>query len=299
AFLDWISQLVAESTGKGGQGIIPIIGETLGTPARYADDRLFLDINLIGDPTLADRRTRLLDLEAAGHPVVRIEIAEAADLVQEVFRWEMAIAVAGATLGLTPFDQPDVEAAKIASRSFMNRTKEGGVPPTRPCDLEIEGARISIASAIGGDRANPESILRTLLDPLEAPDIFVINAFLEDTPQTRSALQSLREAVGTARRVATTLDFGPRYLHSTGQLQKGGPNRLVGLQLWQRSTARTNPPLAIPGLGGSFDALAEAQAEGDFVVLCERNRRMIGIDVGSEPAALISKLTAWIKGALD
>jgi transaldolase/glucose-6-phosphate isomerase len=299
AFLGWVSQLIAESTGKGGQGIIPIVGESLGAPARYADDRVFVDINVASDETTVDRQTRLRALEEAGHPVVRIEIAEVADLVQEVFRWEMTTAVAGAVLGLNPFDQPDVEAAKIASRTFMNRTDGRGLPQTRPSDLEIDGARILVGSALGGDQTNPEAIIETLLDSLEDSDTFVINAFLEDTTQTRLALQSMREAIGAARRVATTLNFGPRYLHSTGQLQKGGPNRLVGLQLWQRAAAYKNTPLAIPSLGGDFGALAEAQAEGDFFVLCERDRRMVGIDVGPEPAALISKLTTWVNGALD
>jgi hypothetical protein len=140
--------------------------------------------------------------------------------------------------------------------------------------------------------------LAALVGSLEAGDTFVINTFLEDTDASRGALEALREAVGRSRKVATTLDFGPRYLHSTGQLQKGGPNRFVGLQLWQSAASRKNGPLPIPGLGGDFGVLAEAQAAGDFSVLCERGRRMIGIDVGADPAASLSRLTAWIEGAL-
>jgi len=306
AFTDWIEQLVAESTGKGGQGIVPIAGEGLDDPTRYANDRVFLDIALAGDPTTSDRNTRLEALEAAGHPVVRIEIADALDLVQEVFRWEIATAVVGALLHLNPFDQPDVEAAKIAGRELMNRARQGGGLPTQKADLETEGARLFVAPALadasrsaGGD---PQALMKTLVESLGATDTFVINAFLEDTPSTRTALQSIRKAVGKSRQVATTLDFGPRYLHSTGQLQKGGPNRIVGLQLWQSASARadanTREALAIPGLGGDFDTLVEAQAVGDFAVLCDRDRRMVGIDVGADPAATLARLADWIDGAL-
>jgi transaldolase/glucose-6-phosphate isomerase len=135
-------------------------------------------------------------------------------------------------------------------------------------------------------------------DSLASHDTFVINAFLEDVPSTRGALQALREAVGNARAVATTLDFGPRYLHSTGQLQKGGPNRVVGLQLWQSAGARPGAAVTIPNMGGDFDTLAEAQAIGDFAVLCDRDRRVIGIDVGADLAGTLAKLATWIDGAV-
>jgi transaldolase/glucose-6-phosphate isomerase len=159
-----------------------------------------------------------------------------------------------------------------------------------------------LADACRGAGGDAQAMMKALVESLAESDTFVINAFLEDTPATRKALQSLREAVGTSRKVATTLDFGPRYLHSTGQLQKGGPNRIVGLQLWQSASARADAnagkALAIPGLGGDFDTLVEAQAVGDFKVLCDRDRRMIGIDVGPDPAATIARLTGWIDGAL-
>ena len=296
SFAGWLEQLVAESTGKDGRGIVPIAGECLSDPARYANDRVFVDIALAGDSTAPDRNSRLEALEAAGHPVVRIEIADALDLVQEVFRWEIAISVAGAFLDLNPFDQPDVDAAKIASCGL----------PTQKADLETDGARFFVAQALGDATrsagADAQALMKALIGSLEATDTFVINAFLEDTASTRTALQSLREAIGKRQRVATTLDFGPRYLHSTGQLQKGGPNRIVGLQLWQSASARAavgdGEALAIPGMGGDFDTLVEAQASGDFAVLRDRDRRMIGIDVGSDPAATLAKLTSWFDGAL-
>ena len=300
SFTDWIEQLVAESTGKGGKGIVPIAGESLGEPGRYGNDRVFVDITLAQDETKSERQGKLAALEKAGHPVIRIEIAEAADLVQEVFRWEMATAVAGAILEINPFDQPDVEAAKIASRELMEQAGAGGLPD-HSADLEVDGARFFVGPALGEAAlkadGDPTALMKTLVESLAASDTFAINAFLEDTPQTRATLQSLREAIGTARKVATTLDFGPRYLHSTGQLQKGGPNRLVGLQLWQSAAARMADELEIPG-GGAFDTLAEAQAEGDFRVLCERERRVIGIDVGADADATLARLTTWIEGAL-
>jgi transaldolase/glucose-6-phosphate isomerase len=318
AFTDWIEQLVAESTGKHGLGIVPIAGgEPLGEPARYGNDRVFVDLALASDVTGGERQRKLAALEAAGHPVVRIEIADALDLVQEVFRWEIATAVVGATLELNPFDQPDVEAAKTASRELMKQAGKAGGLPAQKADLETEGARLFVGKALGdavrsAGGADPQTLMKALVESLQATDTFAINAFLEDTPSIRSALESIREAVHSNCKVATTLDFGPRYLHSTGQLQKGGPNRLAGLQLWQSASARVGKttgkakgktkakgkPLAIPGLGGDFDTLVEAQATGDFAVLCDRDRRMIGIDVGADPAATLSKLATWFKGAL-
>lgn len=296
-FTDWIEQLVAESTGKHGRGIVPIAGEPLGAPARYANDRVFVDVALANDATRADREKRLAALEAAGHPVIRIELAERLDLIQEVFRWQMATAVAGALWDLNPFDQPDVEAAKIASRALMDEAGNGGALPVPEATAESNGARWIASSALGtGEDA--AALVRSLLDGLTANDTFVVNAFLPPTPEIRDALQSLREKVGAARNVATTLDFGPRYLHSTGQLQKGGPNRVAGVHLWQSAASRPGAPLAIPGIGGEFDVLAEAQAVGDYNVLAERGRRILGIDVGADPEATIAHLADLIDGAL-
>ena len=308
SFTGWIEQLVAESTGKHGQGVVPIAGEPLEAPERYGADRVFVDLALAdaastaGAEPASERESKLAALEAAGHPVIRIRIAEALDLVQEVFRWEIATAVIGAVLELNPFDQPDVEAAKLASRELIDQAGAGGALPSREADLEIDGAKLFVAPALGAAATSsaddPAALLGALVGSLAAGDTFVINTFLEDTDATRGALEALRSAVGRAKQVATTLDFGPRYLHSTGQLQKGGPNRLVGLQLWQSAASRKAGMLQIPGMGGDFGLLAEAQAAGDFSVLCERDRRMIGIDVGPDPAATLSRLSAWIEGAL-
>ena len=302
ALTDWIEQLVAESTGKQGLGIVPIAGEPLGEPSRYANDRVFVDIALASDTTAAERNRQLVALEQAGHPVVRIEIADALDLVQEVFRWEIATAVAGAVLELNPFDQPDVEAAKLTSHDLMTQATRGDAIPTQKADFEEDGLRLFVAPALGeaarSAGGDAQTLMKAVVESLDATDTFMIDAFLEDTPSIRAALQSIREAVGASRRVATTLDFGPRYLHSTGQLQKGGPNRLVGLLLWQSAGARSGKAMTIPELDGNFDTLVEAQAAGDFEVLCDRDRRIVGIDVGPDPAASLAKLTRWIEAAL-
>ncbi len=305
SFTDWIEQLVAESTGKLGRGVVPIAGEPLREPSGYGEDRVFVDLAVSSAAAAVsntEREAKLQSLESAGHPVIRIEIAETLDLVQEVFRWEIATAVIGAFLDLNPFTQPDVEAAKIASRELMQQASLDGGLPERKADLETDGVRLMTAPALGdaASRAagDPGALIRALLDTLVANDTFVVNAFLEDAPSTRAVLQSIRETVGNTKRVATTLDFGPRYLHSTGQLQKGGPNRVVGLHLWQSAGTRTEDRLVIPDMGGDFDTLAEAQAVGDFSVLCDRDRRIIGVDLGADPASALSSLEQWIRSAL-
>ncbi|MCR9095009.1 MAG: bifunctional transaldolase/phosoglucose isomerase [bacterium] len=296
-FSDWIEQLVAESTGKHGKGVVPIAGEPLGEPARYANDRVFVDLAVAGDVTKADREAKLAALEAAGHPVIRIALAERLDLLQEVFRWEVATAVIGAVLELNPFDQPDVESAKVASRELMAKAADGGALPVPNASFEDQGASWIVSPSVGPANDAKDAIA-ALLGGLGANDTFFVNVFLEDAAAHREILQSLREQVGIARGVATTLDFGPRYLHSTGQLQKGGPNPIVGLQLWQSAGARTRDALAIPGMGGDFDTLAEAQAVGDYSVLAERERSVIGIDVGADPKVTLERLATLVTEAL-
>jgi len=302
SFGGWIEQLVAESTGKTGQGILPIPDGGLGEPARYASDRVFVDLAVAGDETAKSRGTSLDALARAGHPVIRIELADAYDLGQAIFVWEMATAVVGAVLGLNPFDQPDVESAKQATRQLMAAEQAAAGRGTVAADIEAAGVRIFAAKTLGpaarDAKGDPARLMKALVDSLMPNDSFIVNAFLADSPEIRAKLERIRAAVGPARRVATAVSFGPRYLHSTGQLHKGGPNRVVGLQLWQSAASRKGGALAIPGIGGDFDRLAEAQAVGDFRVLSERGRRMLGIDVGADPAAALDALGGWIEGAL-
>ncbi|MEZ4331116.1 MAG: hypothetical protein R3F35_05165 [Myxococcota bacterium] len=308
SFGAWIEQLIAESTGKAGRGLLPIPDEGLFEPGRYADDRIFVDIALAPTDAHADadaaERTRRLDaLARAGHPVIRVELADALELGAAVFQWEMATAVIGSVLGLNPFDQPDVEAAKQAARERMASAARGAGAgndaraAVARDDIEIFAAR-ALAAEAGAAGGDPIRLLRSLVATLRGGDGFLINAFLADTPAIRARLDRIRRAVGRTKPVATTLSFGPRYLHSTGQLQKGGSDRLAGLQIWQAAQRSGVSPFVIPGLGGSFDGLAEAQAAGDFRILSERGRRMLGIALGDDPEPALDRLIRWLEGAL-
>lgn len=298
----WIEQLVAESTGKSGQGILPISDEGLGAPSRYANDRVFVELAVAGDATAKSRASQLDALARAGHPTIRIELADLLDLGGAVFQWEIATAVVGAVLGLNPFDQPDVESAKQATRQLMDVAEAGSGRAAEAADVEAAGLRIfaarALAPAARAATGDPARLVKALVDSIAANDGFLVNAFLADSPEIRAKLEAIRSLVGPARRVATALSFGPRYLHSTGQLHKGGPDRISGLQLWQSAASRKGDRLAIPGIGGDFGALAEAQAVGDFRVLSERGRRMLGLDVGPDPLAALDLLARWIQGAL-
>jgi len=266
----------------------------------FGDDRIFIDLNLDGDETSALREESLAALAAAGHPVIRIRLASALDLVQEVFRWQIATAVAGSVLGVHPFDQPDVDAAKVKSLEFLASNTDADAKRIS-ADLEAEGLSLFASSALKNAipaSADPVAWMRALLASLGEHDVFAMNVFLEDSEDIRQPLESLRRSVGADHKIATTLAFGPRYLHSSGQLQKGGPNTFVGLQIWQGASRRAGQALEIPRLGGNFGRLAEAQAIGDFSVLGERNRRVIGVDVGSEPEAAIASLVQWIEEAI-
>ncbi len=302
AFPAWVEQLVAESTGKSGKGLVPIVGGSLPDPERTSADRIFVDLRLDGDETTPARETKLAALAEAGHPVIRIALAETLDLAQEVFRWEIATAVIGAVWSLNPFDQPDVESAKVRSRALLENTApERETDPTDSPRLEAGGARLFGSPALAADLATEDDAagwLKVLIASLREGDVFAVNAFLDESDANRELLESLRASFEASRPQAMTLSFGPRYLHSTGQLQKGGSERLVGLQIWQSAAGRDAEPLEIPGLGGSFDALAEAQAAGDFAVLAERGRRVIGIDVGPDPRATLDALARWIDEAL-
>ncbi|MEE8166995.1 MAG: hypothetical protein V3T64_15620, partial [Myxococcota bacterium] len=184
----------------------------------------------------------------------------------------------------------------------MAQASDGQAVAARPAGLEIDGVRLFAAPALAGEvsgKTDPRDWMRALIESLSDGDVFILNVFLDDGDAIRRPLEALRSALRTAHKNATTLAFGPRYLHSSGQLQKGGPNRFVGLQLWQSAASRAGPPLEIPRLGGAFDTLVEAQAVGDFAVLAERNRRVIGIDVGSDPEASLAKLASWLEGALS
>lgn len=257
----WIEQLVAESTGKEGQGIVPVDAEPEGSPESYGDDRVFVQLDLDGaDPPAFTE----------GHPLVSIRVASLDDLGQEFFRWEIATAVAGAVMGVNPFDQPDVEAAKVKTRALAARYESTG----------------QVASADGASTS--DDAIRAHLDLIEPGDYFAINAYLEMSPENHEQLQALRARVRDRRRVATTLGYGPRFLHSTGQLHKGGPNCGVFLQL----TADPTEDVAIPGQRATFGLLNRFQADGDFEVLVERGRRALAVHLGRDVRAGLARLSS-------
>jgi hypothetical protein len=283
----WLEQLIAESTGKHGRGIVAIGDEALGIPEAYGDDRLFVYVRLAHAPAVG--QDGAVDaLEAAGHPVVRIEMADPRDLAAEFFRWQVATAVAGSVLELNPFDQPDVESAKVVARSLMSAyEKKGRLPRMKPV-LEEAGITLYADRAAPREATLPEA-LEAHLARLVPGDYFAINAYLDSSEENDHDLQAIRLAVRDRHRVASTLGYGPRFLHSTGQLHKGGPNTGVYLQI----TADDADPLDIPGQRYSFGVLASAQAQGDFEVLVERGRRAFWLHL-SDPRAGLTRLREWL-----
>ena len=295
----WLEQLIAESTGKEGRGLIPVDAETLGRPEVYGRDRLFIYIRLNSAPS-AEQDAGMAALEKAGQPVVRISLEDTLSLGQEFFRWEMATAVASAMLGIHAFNQPDVEASKRATRQLTAAFEETGEAPAETSFLEDRGLRFfsdtANTQALRATTAGQDAValLGAHLGRIQAGDYFAINAYIEMNGETCAALQALRRVVRDAKKVATTLGFGPRFLHSTGQLHKGGPNSGVFLQI----TSDDASDLDIPGQGYSFGTLKRFQAQGDFTVLAERGRRALRVHLGPDVHAGLQTLRETITQAL-
>jgi transaldolase/glucose-6-phosphate isomerase len=268
---DWIEQLVAESTGKDGVGIVPIAGEDLGSPEVYGDDRFFISILSGGD---GFDLSRLDGLEAAGHPVARIEIDRIEDLASEMYRAEFAVAAAGAILGIHPFNQPDVQRAKELARQAMAGEVDGETIAESPAD-DAEGLEQSIAETLG---------------QLDGGDYLAIQAFIAPTPEVTDSLQRIRTIVRDRYRVATTVGFGPRFLHSTGQLHKGGANNGIFLQI----VDHFGPEIAVPGSEYTFGALIAGQADGDFRALTAAGRRVVRICLGDDVPGGLAALEAAV-----
>lgn len=274
----WLEQLLAESTGKNGKGLIPVDRELLGPPEVYGDDRLFIYLRYASAPhPVHDQALDLL--EAAGQPVVRISVQDRYDLGQEFFRWEIATAVAGSILNINPFDQPDVEASKVATRELTSEYEETGLLPRETPLFQESGIKL-FADAKNGQALERLSKTRSLAQYLRAHlsrlapgDYFAILAYIEMNEEHEGLLQSMRLAVRDRKRVATCLGFGPRFLHSTGQAYKGGPNTGVFLQI----TCDDAVDLQVPGQRYTFGVVKAAQARGDFQVLVERNRRAVRV----------------------
>jgi transaldolase/glucose-6-phosphate isomerase len=297
----WLEQLVAESTGKLGKGIIPVDRELLMKPDVYGNDRVFVYIRLEAGPDKKQDEA-VSALEKSGHPVVRIVVDETFDIGEEFFRWEVATAVAGSILGINAFNQPDVEASKVATRKLTSEYEQtGSLPKETPLHSEgnlalytDEKNAITLRAAVG-DRPTFVGFMKAHLDRLHAGDYFAVLGYIEMNGAHERALQALRHAVHGKKRVATCLGFGPRFLHSTGQAYKGGPNSGVFLQI----TCEDATDLPVPGQRYTFGVVKAAQARGDFQVLVERDRRALRVHLGKDVAAGLAKLNAAITQALN
>jgi transaldolase/glucose-6-phosphate isomerase len=281
----WAEQLIAESTGKDGKGLIPIAGEALGAANLYRNDRFFIALGTKDDP--ADDAT-LDALAAAGHPVVRITLPSADHIGQEFFRFEIATAVAGAIIGINPFDQPDVEASKIKTRALTEAFEKSGALPAETPVAAPDGIAIYTDAANaaslrkGGADGTLESWIGAHFARLANNDYAALLAYIARDAAHVDRLQALRMIVRDRRRVATCVGFGPRFLHSTGQAYKGGPNSGVFLQI----TADSDPDLGVPEQKASFGVIEAAQARGDFDVLVERRRRVLRVHLSDVESGL-------------
>ena len=279
----WLSQLVGESTGKQGRGIIPIDREMPAQPDMYGDDRLFVYLRLNGKHDRA-QDAAVDALELAGQPVVRIAIADVRDLGQEFFRWEIATAVAGSILGVNPFDQPDVELSKVEARRLTDAYEETGALPQETPFYQEAGLQLFAdpknqqALKQAATEATLAGYLRALLARTNPGDYFAVLAYLDRNAEHERALQLIRHRVRDQRRIATCAEFGPRFLHSTGQAYKGGPNSGVFLQL----TCQDPADLPIPGRRFTFGVVKAAQARGDLAVLAQRERRLLRVHLGRD-----------------
>ena len=296
----WLEQLLAESTGKIGKGIIPVDREELAAPEVYGNDRVFAYIHT---ESAVDAKTdaKLTALEKAGHPVVRISMADIYDLGAEFFRWEIATAVAGSIIGINAFNQPDVEASKIVTKKLTSQYEDtGSLPPEKPV-LEDGGIKLftdeknaaALAKAVGGDKSI-SGYLKAHLGRIGAGDYFAVLGYIQMDEDHEERLQAIRHAVRNKKHVATCLGFGPRFLHSTGQAYKGGPNSGVFLQM----TCDDALNLPVPGQKYTFGVVKAAQARGDFQVLAERGRRALRVHLGSDVDAGLTILAAAVQKAL-
>jgi transaldolase/glucose-6-phosphate isomerase len=294
----WAEQLIAESTGKNGKALIPLADEPLGAPQLYGSDRIFVDLKLNGDSA---REAALGALEQAGHPVVRIDVTDAAHVGQEFFRFEIATAVAAAVIGINPFDQPDVESAKVRTRELTGAFEKTGRLPTE------EPVTSAGTVAVYTDAKNTDALrkagadgelttwLKAHLSRLNSGDYAALLAYLDRDEQHVAAMQDMRIAIRDKKHVATCVGFGPRFLHSTGQAYKGGPNTGVFLQI----TADHGDDLSVPGQKASFGVIEAAQARGDFDVLTERGRRALRLHIKGDVKQGLDAIRQAVKQALD
>jgi transaldolase / glucose-6-phosphate isomerase len=287
----WIEQLIAESTGKEGKGIIPIAGETLGSPSAYGNDRLFVHINI--GPIDADTDNKLRALEAAGHPVVRRSLNDPLDLGEEFYVWEMATAIAGKVIGINPFDQPNVQESKDNTKRLLEEYKKNGALPAQELGAEGQGLKVfceaETREALG--ELPLDQFIVAHFKRATAGDFAAMLDYIQETPEHDELIQAIRTRLRDTLRVATTTGYGPRFLHSTGQLHKGGPASGIFAQL----TADNAADVPLPNEPFTFGILKEAQALGDYQSLASRHRRAIRIHLGKDATAGLRALLEIIQ----
>ena len=284
----WIEQLIAESTGKEGKGILPVNGELLGHPEVYGDDRVFVSISL--GPVSNMTRTKLDMLAGAGHPVIYRELSDVYNLGAEFFEWEFATACAGWRLGINPFDQPNVQEAKDATKELLTSFERRGRLEERT-ELAAD-ERLTIYGKENDGEASVPEVLRAHLATIKPGDYIAFLNYIEETPEIDRQFQELRTQLRDTTKCAVTIGYGPRFLHSTGQLHKGGPGTGVFFQI----IANDETDFAIPGEPYTFSILKQAQALGDFRALAKRGRRVIGIDLGNNTLRGLEELSHGLRG---
>ena len=303
AFGYWLEQLIAESTGKSGAGLIPIEGEPIGQPDNYGNDRVFVYLKLGSDPPL-DRK--VLALQEAGHPVVKIRFDDKYDLGQEYFRWEMAIATAGAILGVNAFDEPNVKESKDNTNRLLEEFKsKGSLPEEKPvveemgiklfCDAEMKESLDEIRAAGPYADHSIQSYIKAQLDQFEPGDYFALMGFVQQSALMTASFQCVRGQLRDAYKAATSFGYGPRFLHSVGQLHKGGPNTGIYIQF----TADDPQDVPIPGEQYTFGTLKHAQALGDEMSLRSKGRPLIRLHLGRDVSEGMNRVLEWMSDSLE
>lgn len=292
----WLEQLIAESTGKIGKGIIPVDREKLAKPEVYGNDRIFAYLTLAGKTNKA-QDAAVAALEKSGQPVIRITLPNTYTLGQEFFRWEIATAVAGSIIGINAFNQPDVEASKVETRKLTSEYESTGSLPAESPFLTTKDAKLFAdernAVALSGGKSFGE-VLKTHLSRIGVGDYFAVLGYIPMNAENEAALQTIRTGVRDAKKVATCLGFGPRFLHSTGQGYKGGPNSGVFLQV----TCDDASDLPVPDQKYTFGVVKAAQARGDFAVLAERGRRAVRVHLGKKLKSGLKALSRAVSQGL-
>lgn len=284
----WIEQLVAESLGKDGRGVVPVVGEPALAPGEYHDDRLFVHLGLAEDGSASAAGT-LAALEAAGHPVAQVVLRDRYGLGACMLLWEVAVAAAGAALGVNPFDQPDVELAKRRAKEAMAAPGDGGAGGIAEADESAEADEIA-----AGDAARLRQAVERWIEPAGPGRYAAIQAFLPPDNGTDHGIEELRMLLADRTGIATSAGYGPRFLHSTGQLHKGGPPSGLFLQLVDEPAVE----LPVPGAGHGFGDLIRAQALGDYRALRERGRSVLRVQLGADRTRGLAHLREALEAAL-